>query len=250
MRRYAFTLIELLVVIAIIALLIGLLLPALSQARLVARSTACLSRLNQIGVAVGLYQNSFDNLLPQFKGPLPEGGEDVIGSLFGGKKGQLPFYGINEIGAQRRPLNAFLCNATPPPDSEPDVFETPEYKSPVDRGAQSTGIPFPPLDRTDSMYDFIGSSYTLNDHSLDGDDRATLVPRGGGRMPYLTRPSKTWMIGTHTIYNYQQDGDRGMRWYVRDQVEANLLFCDFHAAMRIRVPKGIVNTTDDYTFLP
>ncbi len=250
MIRRAFTLIELLVVIAIVALLIGILLPTLSQARLNARAVACGARLQQIGVAISLYWGDFDNTLPQAKGPLPGGGESVIGALFGGKKGRLPFYGIDAIGAERRPLNRYLTSKTPPPDAEEGVFELPEYKSPVDQGAENTGVPIPGFDRTDSMYDLVGSSYQLNDHTLEGEEYATLVPLGGGRMPYLTRPSKTWMVGTHPIYNYQQDGDRGQRWYDRNQVQANLLFCDSHAKMRVAVPKGVVNTTEVYTFLP
>jgi prepilin-type N-terminal cleavage/methylation domain-containing protein/prepilin-type processing-associated H-X9-DG protein len=64
-RRDGFTLIELLVVIAIIAILAAILFPVFAQAREKARSIACLSQAKQMGTALQLYGQDYDETLPR-----------------------------------------------------------------------------------------------------------------------------------------------------------------------------------------
>lgn len=63
-KANGFTLIELLVVIAVIALLMSILMPALSRARDQARRVGCSNNLKQIGTSLHMYANDYDSKLP------------------------------------------------------------------------------------------------------------------------------------------------------------------------------------------
>ena len=80
MRRRGFTLIELLVVIAIIAILAAILFPVFAQARESARKTQCTSNAKQIGTAIQMYTQDYDEILPHggHGGPAPNRWHTIV----------------------------------------------------------------------------------------------------------------------------------------------------------------------------
>ena len=101
--RNAFTLIELLVVIAIIALLMGVLLPALTTARRQAQATVCRSNLKQLGVAANFYAEAWDFFLPRRTSGLSKTWFQLL----------MPYLSEHSIGTDYRNIRMYRCPSYP-----------------------------------------------------------------------------------------------------------------------------------------
>lgn len=178
--RKGFTLIELLVVIAIIALLIGILLPALGKARQAGWKAVSMSNLRQIMLGVEQYKADVDGHVPY--PPCKRPVNAICTWTYGGKDTSDEWVGQPfDISASARPLNAYLypeivfplpkdgtydwddsdgTYKMGKPEDPRQAIETEAYRSPGDKISYQTDWPRPNFDV--SSYDDVGTSYHTN----------------------------------------------------------------------------------------
>lgn len=185
MKRRAFTLIELLVVIAIIALLVGILLPALAKARLASRLSVSLSNVRQQMIATHTYRTDNREYLPPLVVRLPGRPATIAPHGMGGNYCNInSVYGPNRVPPNGDPPGSFdywpgerILNpyiypnldlpkrpTSPPPSASARAAGSYEaFRSPGDKATViSDTTPTLPFNPRMTTYQDIGSSYFMN----------------------------------------------------------------------------------------
>ncbi len=179
-----FTLIELLVVIAIIAILAAILFPVFAQAREKARQTACISNMKQIGTAMMLYNQDYDEAL------VPYRHAGLTGS-------NLNPFASNPLVKGTGKDGIFFSHLLQPYTKSYDVFKCPSNPNAWVNVDDVTG-------QVDNFQSYGGqNSYAANSYVFRGNKIDTAGNISGGTMalPQIVAPADTVGMVDGSYYN-------------------------------------------------